>query len=585
MSKRLSQFKPYLNSIPDILRYQVVTKLLLGAWLYVLGRLFRILLNSTGRVAVSSGDFTFLFSTWQGILIILIALISLFVYVALDLNSKIIMSKNFLYGEKVSILKASIEAMEGMNRLLNFKGILVVIYIVLIAPIVGVGVSITLTKGFYIPTFISSVIVNTPLYLVLACIVGLLFVMVGVLNLFLIHGIVLDKMSITEASKQSRNLMNENWKDYLGQNIAFVLVMVVILGIITVIVLILPLILVDVLPLSFSLKRSLTVFFVIAGSVLSILADFIATPFYIMKMTQLYYRYKTGKEITYQERGFKANRFEKIAVTFIFIGIIVVSVILNSRFDEIFPQDSSVKIIAHRAGGNEAAENTVFGLETAYLKGAYGSEIDIQRTKDNHYVINHDGNFERVAGDKRKPEEMTLEEVKQLSVEGEPIPTLEEMLEASRGKVILFIELKGNTADQKMADDVVRIVKEKKMEEEVILISLKYNLIDYLETNYPEMKTGFLTFAAFGDTAKLNCDYLGLEEESANNDAISAIHKQNKKALIWTVNEKGFQRHFLCSNADAIITDNITQANTVLEEIKNRSYLSRMIDKIRGILG
>lgn len=585
MSKRLSQLKPYLNSIPDILRYQVVTKLLLGAWLYVLGRLFRILLNSTGRVAVSSGDFTFLFSTWQGILIILIALISLFVYVALDLNSKIIMSKNFLYGEKVSLLKASIEAMEGMSRLLNFRGILVVMYIVLIAPIVGVGVSITLTKGFYIPTFISSVIVNTPFYLVLACIVGLIFVVIGIVNLFLIHGIVLDKMSVKEASKQSRKLVNENWKDYVGQNIGFVIVVAVVLGIITFIVLILPLMLVDVLPLSVSLKRSLTVFFVIAGSVLSILADFIATPFYIMKMTQLYYRYKTGKEITYQERDFKANRFEKIAVTFIFIGIIVVSVILNSRFDEIFPQDSSVKIIAHRAGGNEAAENTVSGLETAYLKGAYGSEIDIQRTKDNHYVINHDGNFERVADDKRKPEEMTLEEVKQLSVEGEPIPTLEEMLEASRGKVILFIELKGNTADQKMADDVVRIVKEKKMEEEVILISLKYNLIDYLETNYPEMKTGFLTFAAFGDTAKLNCDYLGLEEESANNDAISAIHKQNKKALIWTVNEKGFQRHFLCSNADAIITDNITQANTVLQEIKNRSNLSRMIDKVRGILG
>lgn len=51
------------------------------------------------------------------------------------------------------------------------------------------------------------------------------------------------------------------------------------------------------------------------------------------------------------------------------------------------------------------------------------------------------------------------------------------------------------------------------------------------------------------------------------------------------MNEKGYQRHFLCSNADAIITDNVTQANDVLQEIKTRSNLSRMIDRIRGILG
>lgn len=511
MNSKEAKLRPYLESIPDILHYQIVTKTLLGIWLYILGRLFRILLNSTGRVAVSSGDFTFLFSTWQGILIILIALTSLFLYVALDLNAKVIMSRNFLYGENVSILKSSFEAMGAMKRLVNIRGTLVVLYIVLIAPIVGIGASVTLTEGFYIPTFISSVIVKTPLYLVLACIVVLLFIAIGVLNLFIIHGIVLDKMDVQEASDQSKKLMNANWKDYLKQNIIFVIVMSVVLGIVIIAFLVIPLILVDLLPLPFSLKRSFTVFIVIAGSVISILANFIGTPFYIMKMTQLYYLYKTRKEISYKQKGLKASRFEKIMASFVLVGIIVVSVILNNRFDELFPLNSSVKIIAHRAGGNEAAENTVTGLETAYQKGAYGSEIDIQRTKDGYYVINHDGNFERVAGDKRKPEEMTLAEVKELSVNGEPVPTIEEMLEASKGKVILFIELKGNTADQQMVDDIVRIVKEKKMEDEVVLISLKYNLIDYLETNYPKMKTGFLTFAAFGDTAKLNCDYLGLE--------------------------------------------------------------------------
>ena len=179
---------------------------------------------------------------------------------------------------------------------------------------------------------------------------------------------------------------------------------------------------------------------------------------------------------------------------------------------------------------------------------------------------------------------MTLEEIRKLSVDGKPIPTYEEMLEACRGKMVLFTELKGATADQQMADDAVRIIKEYGMEDEVVLISLKYELIDYIETVYPEMQTGFLTFASFGDTAKLNCDYLGLEEESATSDAIRDVHKQGKKVLIWTANKRTSQRHFLCSEADGVITDNVLQAMDVIQEIQSRSDLSRIIDRLRELI-
>ena len=584
MNQRDERLKPYLEALPDIIRYQVVTKILLGLWLFLLGRLFRILLNSTGRVAVTSGDYLFLFGTWQGIFIILIALSSLFVYVALDLNTMIILSKNLLKGENNSVLRSCLDAVKSVYRLLNIKGIGILIYIALIAPVIGIGFSITLTKSFYIPTFISSVIADTPLYLILASLAAIIFIAIGIANLFLLHGIVLDKMSIEDAGRQSQSFIDKNWKDYLWQNIVFILVMACVLGIIALAVLVLPLFVTDILPLSAGLKRGLTVFFVLQGIILSFVADLVAMPLYMMKMTQLYYKYKTGEVLHYEGRQFKAHAYDKYLLIGSLIGVVLIAIFLNHNFDDVFPKDTEVKIIAHRGGGSEGAENTVSGLETAWMKGAYGSEIDIQRTKDGHYILNHDGNFARVAGDKRKPEEMALEEIRKLSVDGEPIPTLEEMLDASKGKVILFIELKGETADKQMADDTVRIVKERHMENEVVLISLKYDLIDYIETSYPEMETGFLTFASFGDTALLNCDYLALEEESATADSIAAIHKQGKKVLIWTANKKESQRHFFCSSADALITDNVTQAMQVLEEISERSDLSRIIDRIKEFI-
>ena len=89
MDRIKESLKPYTQAMPDILNYQIVTKLLICIWMFLLGRLFQILLRSSGRVAVTSGDWQFLFTTWQGILILLLGLLSLFTYVAFDMNTKI----------------------------------------------------------------------------------------------------------------------------------------------------------------------------------------------------------------------------------------------------------------------------------------------------------------------------------------------------------------------------------------------------------------------------------------------------------------------------------------------------------------
>ena len=59
---------------------------------------------------------------------------------------------------------------------------------------------------------------------------------------------------------------------------------------------------------------------------------------------------------------------------------------------------------------------------------------------------------------------------------------------------------------------------------------------------------------------------------------------ENKKVLVWTVNEEGSQKYFLCSRVDGIITDNVSQALKLFGELEDRSDLERMIDKIKTLL-
>ena len=579
MKEQQKKLAPYIQALPSILLYQIVTKLVIAAWVFLMGRLFRVLLNSMGRVAVSSGDFLFLFTHWQGLLIILLGLVSLYVYVALDLNASVILSKELLTGNKINVLDILKRALPTIKSFMCWRGFGVILYIALIAPILGIGVSLSMTQGLYIPTFISSVIVATPAYYILALIVMVIFLIIGLANIFIIHGVVLDKLSVGDASEQSRRLVRGNWKDFVKQDLLFILVISLLLVGVVMVFLVIPIALVQVIPMPFTLRRGLTIFFTVTGALLSLVSDLFAVPVYLMRMTELYYIYKKEPPIPFHPR--ESNyKLTLLGVAFWLLATVVITVRVTKRFDDWFPQNTTVGIVAHRGGGTSGAENTVAGIEKAWEIGAFGSEIDIQRTKDGYYVLNHDSNFARVAGESRAPEEMTLAEIKALNVDGEPIPTLEETLDASKGKGILFIELKGATCDKQMADDTVKAVKDRQMEDECVLISLQYDIIDYIETTYPEIQTGYLTFLSLGDTALLNCDYLALEEESATASAVDSIHKQGKKVLVWTANEKGSQRYFLLSAVDGLITDEIVQASDLTESLSERSDFRRMLDGV-----
>ena len=572
---------PYLQAVPDILKFQLLSSILIAAIAQIMNRLGLALIHSTGRVAITSGDFIFLFTTWQGLLLIIVGLAIIMSYVTFELNIRIIISGKALRNERARFFPSIGEALSSARRLLNPTGIALVLFITLIGPLAGAGITISLTRNLYVPTFISSVILDTPLYRIAYRILTAFIFVVGTIYIFTMHGIVLDGLTVGQALKRSEEMIKKNWKNYIPQILIFDLKIVLSTAAMTILLMIIPGIASLFITDALSRRMVLIAFAIITTAGLSLIVA-ISAQFFIMKLTQLYETYKGGEVKLYE--NIERRRHPVIVILLLAVSALTAlsSFVLADNYDELFFPEEDTMIVAHRAGGIEAPENTVAGIDKACELGAWGCEIDIQRTLDGYYVVNHDGTFLRVAGVDRKVEEMTLEEVKELSVDGEPVPTFEEMLDASEGRVVLLVELKGATADIQMADDAVRMIRERGMTDECIIISLKYDLIDYIENNYPEMQTAYLTFISLGDTAELNCDYLGLEEESATPAVISAIHASGKKVLVWTVNSKDSQEYFIRSTADGIITDYISQAGEVLKELSERSELIIIRDRIFG---
>ena len=201
------------------------------------------------------------------------------------------------------------------------------------------------------------------------------------------------------------------------------------------------------------------------------------------------------------------------------------------------------------------------------------------------YVINHDNTFARTCGVNRLVSDMTWEEIQQLRItdstgkpSGQHPPSLEELLDHARGKGKLYLELKGPTADLKMADDVSRMVQERGMTDQCVITSLKYSLVAHVYHKYPKIETGYIYYFSFGDRAALDCDDMIMEEEAATESAINTVHNAGKKVLVWTVNSPESAYRFMDSDADAVITDQVSMCKDVEKGLEARSDTERVID-------
>jgi glycerophosphoryl diester phosphodiesterase len=581
-----------ISSFGDIVLCQLVFSAILSLLLTLLRKLAMAALASTGRVAVTTGDFLFIFTTWQGILLLLFGLVSLYLYVVADINTKIVFANKLLKSEKYNLFTLVKESLMTLPRFFNAGGALIVLFVSLLAPLTGVGLYISLTRNLKIPTFITSVIQSNGLYRIIYFVVMTVLLVVAVLHIFSIFAIVIDDVKPKEAFALSRRLMTQNWKLYLKQTVIYILTTVisgiVAAGLVIVLLWVITSLFEEIL---IQRERLFLVFLMLMLAAGLSVFNFVGSFCYIVRMSRMYYDYQDREnEIPFEPRQ-RSGFFFVLANLVIVAFLLFSSYVIDACFDTVFTNKIPVLVIAHRAGGSEAPENSVSGIEKAALLGAYGSEIDIQRTSDGYYVVNHDSTFERLCGVNKKPEEMTLAEIRNLLISDPlypgtkvPVATFEDMLEAAKGKVVLFTELKGATADRQMVDDAVALIRRYGMEEECVLISLKYDVIDYAEDNYPDIQTAYLMFASFGDVASLNCDYLGLEEESAIPATVQAIHDQHKKVLVWTPNSAASQRYFLLSAVDAIITDNVSQANGIIEDLKNRDDMQILVDFIIDLI-
>lgn len=258
----------------------------------------------------------------------------------------------------------------------------------------------------------------------------------------------------------------------------------------------------------------------------------------------------------------------------------------------------------HRGCRGLMPENTIPAMLNAVGLGVTTLEMDISFTKDKKAILSHEPFFNHEITTKpdgsfieEKEErnyniyQMTYEQVKTYDVGMKPHPRFPKQQKIKVSKPLLtdvidavnkdmmtrrrpFPYYNIETKTQPATDNIyhpapaefvellMAVIKEKGIEDHVIIQSFDFRTLQYLHQHYPDIKTAMLIedFDKRGLDAQLKA--LGFTPtiyspayQLVNEELVKKCHEQHIKVIPWTVNDKVKIEEYKKMGVDGIITD------------------------------
>ena len=236
-------------------------------------------------------------------------------------------------------------------------------------------------------------------------------------------------------------------------------------------------------------------------------------------------------------------------------------------------------IFAHRGASRVAPENTLPAFAKAIELGADGVELDVQFSSDGKLIIMHDYVLEKTTNGTGRVVSHPLDELRALDAgssfgpqfAGTQIPTLGEVLDLLRGKLLVNIELKSFDIRSTLGRDVVAEVHSHDMSDQVILSSFNPFTLRTAKQAGREIECGLLTapdlawWLRSGFMRRYSLAE-GLHPEAKMVDAayVAWAHRAHMPVRVWTVNTEDEMRRLIDLGVDAIITDVPDQLKALL---------------------
>jgi len=228
-------------------------------------------------------------------------------------------------------------------------------------------------------------------------------------------------------------------------------------------------------------------------------------------------------------------------------------------------------VIAHRGFSGAAPENTLAAFRKAIDVGSDMIELDIQLSQDGKIVVIHDETLKRTTNGQGKVVDHTLQELKKLDAgcrfraefSGERIPTLQEVLDLAKGRVLVNIEIKNPTHGRypitELADKALKEVNKSRMIDGVIFSSFNPSSLEYIERMEPRAWVALLYHRPWNSlpefTGGRGYRVLNLRNIHLTRKKTGRIRKEGIMLNVYTLNKEEELEQFVRWGVDGIITN------------------------------
>lgn len=226
--------------------------------------------------------------------------------------------------------------------------------------------------------------------------------------------------------------------------------------------------------------------------------------------------------------------------------------------------------VAHRGVSGLERENTAAAFIAAGNRSYYGVETDIYRTSDGRFVVNHDGNAQRVGGVNVAMENTPmslLQEVVLYDMDGSKdrydlrLPTVENYISiCKRYEKVCVLELKSQFTPEEL-QKLIELIEDYHYLDHVTFISFHYANLKYIRAIKPQQSCQYLT----GDNsdamiAKLKEDRMDIDiiHTALTEERVAAMHAAGLKINCWTVDDPARGEELAAWGVD-FITSNILE--------------------------
>lgn len=216
------------------------------------------------------------------------------------------------------------------------------------------------------------------------------------------------------------------------------------------------------------------------------------------------------------------------------------------------------EIVAHRGTPRVHPENSLPGFAHALALGADAIELDVHATRDGVVVVHHDAVLGRpgVGGalDGLAIADLTADELSAHELApGVGVPTLAEVLALVADRATVYVEVKGEGIETRVAD-VVRAHGAR-----TPVHAFDHRVPPAVRAHSPATPIGILSDSYLIDTAHAlraaaARDYWP-HRARVDADLVRTVHGAGGRVVVWTVNDPGEAVRLARLGVDAICTD------------------------------